>query len=187
LCSIVIFLGVKEKSLYNIDTILEKQREYFLSGETFDVDFRIRMLKKLQNAIAEREEEIKDALKAARDLGDLSENSEYDEARTQQGMNEARIAELEELIKNALIMSDDEASKGVVSIGSTVVIEYKDGTKKSYDIVGSNEVDPLKGKISDLSPIVSALIGHEAGDIVYIYAPSGEKEVTVVSIERTKK
>ena len=134
-----------------------------------------------------KREEIKEALKAARDLGDLSENSEYDEARTQQGMNEARIAELEELIKNAVIMSDEEANKGVVSIGSTVVIEYKDGTKKSYDIVGSNEVDPLHGKISDLSPIGSALIGHEAGDVVYIYAPSGEKEVTVVSIERTKK
>ena len=134
-----------------------------------------------------KREEIKEALKAARDLGDLSENSEYDEARTQQGMNEARIAELEELIKNAIIMSDEEANKGVVSIGSTVVIEYKDGSKKTYDIVGSNEVDPLHGKISDLSPIGSALIGHEAGDIVYIYAPSGEKEVTVVSIERTKK
>ena len=134
-----------------------------------------------------KREEIKEALKAARDLGDLSENSEYDEARTQQGMNEARIAELEELIKNAIIMSDEEANKGVVSIGSTVVIEYKDGSKKTYDIVGSNEVDPLHGKISDLSPIGSALIGHEAGDVVYIYAPSGEKEVTVVSIERTKK
>ena len=134
-----------------------------------------------------KREEIKEALKAARDLGDLSENSEYDEARTQPGMNEARIAELEELIKNAIIMSDEEANKGVVSIGSTVVIEYKDGSKKTYDIVGSNEVDPLHGKISDLSPIGSALIGHEAGDVVYIYAPSGEKEVTVVSIERTKK
>ena len=134
-----------------------------------------------------KREEIKEALKAARDLGDLSENSEYDEARTQQGMNEARIAELEELIKNAIVLSDDELKFGVVSIGSTVVIKYKDGSEKSYDIVGSNEVNPLKGKISDLSPIGSALIGHEVGDIVYIYAPAGEKEVTVISVERTKK
>lgn len=134
-----------------------------------------------------RRNEIKEALKAARDLGDLSENSEYDEARTQQGMNEARIAELEELIKNAIVLSDEDASKHVVSIGSTVVIKYKDGSEKKYDIVGSNEVDPLNGKISDLSPIGSALIGHETGDVVYIYAPSGEKEAVIVSFERTKK
>ena len=131
--------------------------------------------------------EIKDALKAARDLGDLSENSEYDEARTQQGLNEARIAELEELIKHAIIVSEDEISKDIVSIGSTVVVKYADGTEKKYDIVGSNEVNPLKGKISDLSPIGSALIGHEAGDVVYIYTPVGEKEAKIVSCERTKK
>ena len=131
--------------------------------------------------------EIKDALKAARDLGDLSENSEYDEARTQQGLNEARIAELEELIKHAVVVSEDEIAMNVVSIGSTVVVKYADGTEKKYDIVGSNEVNPLQGKISDLSPIGSALIGHEAGDIVYIYTPVGEKEATIVSCERTKK
>ncbi len=134
-----------------------------------------------------RREEIKEALKEARSYGDLSENSEYDEARTQQGMNEARIAELEELVKNAIIMSDDEMAKGKVSIGSTVVIKHKDGSEKKYDIVGSNEVDPLNCKISDLSPIGSALIGHEVNDIVYIYTPAGEKEVTVISVERTKK
>ncbi|MBQ4510132.1 MAG: transcription elongation factor GreA [Clostridia bacterium] len=134
-----------------------------------------------------RREEIKEALKEARSYGDLSENSEYDEARTQQGMNEARIAELEELVKNAVIMTDDEMSKGKVSIGSTVVIKYKDGKEKKYDIVGSNEVDPLAGKISDLSPIGSALIGKEVNDVVYIYTPAGEKEVVVVSVERTKK
>jgi transcription elongation factor GreA len=146
-----------------------------------------KLIDELEYLKSVKREEIKEALKAARDLGDLSENSEYDEARTQQGMNEARIAELEELVKNAIIMSDDEANKGQVSIGSTVVIKYKDGIEKSYDIVGSNEVNPLKGKISDLSPIGSALIGHEVGDIVYIYAPAGEKEVTVISVERTKK
>ena len=134
-----------------------------------------------------RRAEIKEALKEARSYGDLSENSEYDEARTQQGINEARIAELEELIKNAIIMSDEETSKDVVSIGSTVVIKFKDGNQKKYEVVGSNEVDPLKGRISDLSPIGSALIGHEVGDVVFIYAPSGEKEAEVVSVERTKK
>ncbi len=134
-----------------------------------------------------RRTEIKEMLKEARAFGDLSENSEYDEARDQQAKNEARITELEYLIKNAVIMNEDEASKNIISIGATVIIKYKDGTEKKYDIVGSNEVDPLNGKISDLSPIGRALIGHKTGDIVYINAPSGEKEATVVSFERTKK
>lgn len=134
-----------------------------------------------------RRGEIKEMLKEARAFGDLSENSEYDEARDQQAKNEARITELEYLIKNAVIMTEEEASKNIISIGSTVVIRYKDGTEKKYDIVGSNEVEPLKGKISDLSPIGRALIGHKDGDTVYINAPAGEKEVTIVSFERTRK
>jgi transcription elongation factor GreA len=134
-----------------------------------------------------RRPEIKVMLKDARDLGDLSENSEYDEARDQQAKCEARISELEYLIKNAIVMSEDEASKKVISIGSTVVIKHKDGTQKTYYIVGSNEVAPLEGKISDQSPIGMALIGRKDGDVVFITTPSGEKEVTIVSFERTKK
>ncbi len=134
-----------------------------------------------------RRSEIKEMLKEARSYGDLSENSEYDEARDQQAKNETRILELEALIKNGVVMSEDEASKNIISIGSTVVIKYKDGTEKKYDIVGSNEVDPFTGKISDLSPIGSALIGHKDGDVVYINAPSGEREATILSFERTKK
>ena len=134
-----------------------------------------------------RRQEIKEMLKEARAFGDLSENSEYDEARDQQAKCEARIAELEYMIKNAVVMTEDEASKSIISIGSTVVIRHKDGKEKTYYIVGSNEVAPLEGKISDLSPIGRALIGHKDGDVVYIETPAGEKEVTVVSFERTKK
>ena len=134
-----------------------------------------------------RRQEIKEQLKEARSFGDLSENSEYDEARDNQAKCEARIAELEYLIKNAVVISEDEASKKIISIGSTVVIRHKDGTEKTYYIVGSNEVDPSAGKISDLSPIGRALIGHKDGDIVFINTPAGEKEVVIVSFERTKK
>lgn len=134
-----------------------------------------------------RRQEIKEQLKEARSFGDLSENSEYDEARDNQAKCEARIAELEYLIKNADVITEDEASKKVISIGSTVVIRYKDGTEKTYYIVGSNEVDPMNGRISDLSPIGRALIGHKDGDVVFINTPAGEKEVTVVSFERTRK
>ena len=134
-----------------------------------------------------RRQEIKEMLKEARSFGDLSENSEYDEARDQQAKCEARIAELEYMIKNAIVMSEEEASKNIISIGSTVVIRQKDGIEKTYYIVSSNEVAPLEGKISDLSPIGRALIGHKDGDVVFVNTPAGEKEVTVVSFERTKK
>ena len=99
-----------------------------------------------------RRQEVKELLKEARSFGDLSENSEYDEARDQQAKVESRIIELEYLIKNAEVI-DTEVVKNIVSLGSTVVIKYKDGTEKQYDLVGSNEVDPFNGKISDRSPI----------------------------------
>ena len=134
-----------------------------------------------------RRAEVKEMLKEARAFGDLSENSEYDEARDQQAKCESRIAELEYLIKNGVIMSEEEANKNIVSIGSTVVLKYKDGKEVTYYLVGSNEVDPLNKKISDLSPIGMAVIGRTKGDNVIISAPSGDKEATITHFERTKK
>ena len=134
-----------------------------------------------------RRAEVGQMLKEARSFGDLSENSEYDEARDQQAKVESRIAELEYLIKNGVVMSDEDAAKNIISIGTTVTIKYTDGREVTYDLVGSNEVEPLKHKISDLSPIGMALIGHKEGDTIIINTPSGEKEITIVSFERTKK
>ena len=134
-----------------------------------------------------RRQEVKEMLKEARAFGDLSENSEYDEARDQQAKVESRISELEYLIKNAIVMSDDELSKNIVSIGSTVTIKYADGKEITYDIVGSNEVAPLERKISDLSPIGKAVIGHKSGDSVTIVTPAGEKDATIVKFAKTKK
>ena len=134
-----------------------------------------------------RRAEVKEMLKEARAFGDLSENSEYDEARDQQAKCESRIAELEYLIKNGVIMSEEEANKNIVSIGSTVTLKYKDGKEVTYYLVGSNEVDPLNKKISDLSPIGMAVIGKTKGDNVVISAPAGDKEATITHFERTKK
>ena len=134
-----------------------------------------------------RRAEVGQMLKEARSFGDLSENSEYDEARDQQAKVESRIAELEYLIKNGVVMSDEDAAKNIISIGTTVKIKYSDGREVTYDLVGSNEVEPLKHRISDLSPIGMALIGHKEGDTLVINTPSGEKEITIVSFERTKK
>lgn len=132
-----------------------------------------------------RRQEVKVLLKEARSFGDLSENSEYDEARDQQAKVESRIAELEYLMKNAEII-DTDAVKNVVSLGSTVIIEYADGATKEYILVGSNEVDPLNGKISDRSPIGMAVIGHKKGDNVTIETPVGEKDVKIVDFFKTK-
>lgn len=134
-----------------------------------------------------RRAEVKEMLKEARAFGDLSENSEYDEARDQQAKCESRIIELEYLIKNGVVMSEEDANKNIVSIGSTVTLKYKDGKEVTYYLVGSNEVDPLNKKISDLSPIGMAVIGHKKGEAVTIAAPAGEKEATIIHFERTKK
>ena len=132
-----------------------------------------------------RRQEVKELLKEARSFGDLSENSEYDEARDQQAKVESRIAELEYLMKNAVII-DTDAVKNVVSLGSTVILKYADGTEKQYDLVGSNEVDPLHGKISDRSPIGMAIIGHKKGENVTIETPVGEKDAQIVDFFKTK-
>jgi transcription elongation factor GreA len=134
-----------------------------------------------------RRQEVKELLKEARSFGDLSENSEYDEAKNQQAQVEHRIAELEFLIKNGEVVSEENIDKNVVSIGSTVTIKYEDGREVTYHIVSSNEVAPLEKKISDLSPIGSALVGHKKGETVTIVTPAGEKDAKIVSFERTKK
>ena len=131
--------------------------------------------------------ETAEKIKVALSFGDLSENSEYDEAKNQQAQVEHRIAELEFLIKNGEVVSEDKIDKNVVSIGSTVTIKYEDGREVTYHIVSSNEVAPLEKKISDLSPIGAALVGRKKGETVTIVTPAGEKDAKIVQFERTKK
>lgn len=146
-----------------------------------------KLIDELEYLKVTRRQEVKELLKEARSFGDLSENSEYDEAKNQQAQVEHRIAELEFLIKNGEVVSEDTIDKNLVSIGSTVTIKYEDSRQVTYHIVSSNEVAPLEKKISDLSPIGSALVGHKKGETVTIVTPAGEKEAKIVSLERTKK
>ena len=132
-----------------------------------------------------RRQEVKDQLKEARSFGDLSENSEYDEARDQQAKVEARIKELEYLMKHAEIV-DTDVVKNVVALGTTVVLRYSDGREVTYHIVSSNEVDPLNKKISDQSPIGRAVVGQKKGAKVTIETPAGEKDATIVDFYKTK-
>ena len=118
-----------------------------------------------------RRGEIAEKIAAARDYGDLSENAEYDAARSEQGLVETRIAEIEDILQNAeLIKAGD---KEIVSLGSKVILEA-DGKKYEYTVVGSVEADPLSGKISNESPLGLALLDKKVGDTANITTPKGE-------------
>ena len=134
-------------------------------------------------------EEVKRDLSVARSYGDLSENSEYDEARTRQAKIEARIKELEELKNNAEIVDESKIDTSVVGVGSTVKLYFRAADEEiEYSIVGSNEADPAEHRISDQSPIGKALVDAHArvGSVVTVNAPGGHFEVEVRDVFRTK-
>lgn len=120
-----------------------------------------------------KRKEVAEKIKVARGYGDLSENSEYDEAKNEQGLVEGRIALLEKMLKHARVVTEEELSTDRVSVGSHVLIRDEDGEEEEYDITSSAESDPMNGKISDASPIGAALIGHSVGDKVEIALPNG--------------
>lgn len=134
-----------------------------------------------------RREEIKNDIAVARSFGDLSENAEYDEARNEQAKTEARIKELEELIENAVIINENEIDTSIISLGSTVrVRDEADGEEFEYSLVGSNEANPLLGKISDQSPIGKKLMGTREGAVLNVDTPAGTLTLTVLSVSRSK-
>jgi transcription elongation factor GreA len=124
--------------------------------------------------------EVGDRLKRAKELGDLSENSEYFEAREEQAQVETRIGELEDMIKNAEII-EKSGSTSTVSIGSTIEVE-KEGQRRKFTIVGSNEAKPEAGFISNESPLGKSFLGKMVGDKVIVTTPGGKAEYTVISI-----
>lgn len=138
--------------------------------------------KELEQELAELKEQrhdIAEKIANARDYGDLSENAEYDSAREEQGLLESRIAEIEEILQNSVMINDNhDTSK--VGLGSTV--ELKNGDTVTYKVVGAVEADPLEGKISDESPIGSALMGKKVGEKVTITTPKGETTYEVIAI-----
>ena len=140
------------------------------------------MKKELEYLQTEKRPEVIEALKEARALGDLSENAEYDAARSEQAEVEAKIASLNQMIENAEVI--EEAGTDEVSIGNTVEIEYvEDGEKETYSIVGSTEADPFENKISNESPIAKAIIGKKLGEVAKVASPNGEYEVKITNIK----
>ncbi|GLC88516.1 transcription elongation factor GreA [Lysinibacillus piscis] len=136
----------------------------------------------------ETRKEIVERIKIARDFGDLSENAEYDSAKEEQAFLEGRISTLKSMIRNAVIITEDESDNSAVALGKTVtfveIINGKPSTdEESYTIVGSAEADPMEFRISNESPIAKGLLGRGEGDEVTIQTPGGEMKVKIISIK----
>mgnify|MGYP005890716271 CR=1 FL=1 len=131
-----------------------------------------------------RSDEVAEQIKIARGFGDLSENSEYDEAKNEQGKLYSRIAELNDLIENAEVVEKVEVAADVVTIGSRVrVLDVDEDVEEEYTIVGSQEANPMEGCISDDSPFGFALKGHKVGETVTVAAPVGELQFKIIAVE----
>ena len=132
-----------------------------------------------------KRKEITEKIKVALGYGDLSENSEYDEAKNDQAFTEGRIIQLENMLKNAVVVDESEIPKDKVSVGSIVkVMDYEFDEEVEYTIVGSAEADPMNFKISNESPVGSALLGKKVGDVVEVAVPNGVSKFEVLEIRR---
>lgn len=149
-------------------------KEQFLTKEG-----KNELREKLGHLKTVRRREIAEAIHTAKEQGDLSENAEYASAKEEQRRIEEEIAALESVLKHATVVN--KARNGEVSIGNTVTLEC-DGKQKVYTIVGSNEADPLEGKISNESPLGQAILGKKKGEAVSIPTPAGEKDCKIKNI-----
>lgn len=149
-------------------------------------------LKKLEDELntlrTVKRKEVADKIKVARGYGDLSENAEYDAAKEEQAMVEARIADLEVMLKGAVVINESELNNETVHIGSKIEVELTSATgaksQRDFKIVGSNEADPRNGKISDESAVGKALIGAKVGQTIQVETPAGISQYHIVTISR---
>ena len=155
-----------------------------MSKEIILTDEGLRKLEEeLEQLKTVKRKEIAEKIKEALSFGDLSENSEYDEAKNEQAFVEARILQLETTLKNVRVLDDDELNHEIVSVGSKVILrDVEFDEEVEYQIVGSTEADPASGKISDESPVGKGLIGHKIGETVVIEAPVGDIKYEILSI-----
>lgn len=157
-----------------------EEKDVILTKEGFD-----RLEKELEYLRTEKRVEIADRIKVALGFGDLSENSEYDEAKNAQAENEVKIAELENKVRHAKIIDEKEIDTETVQIGNTVkVLDMEFDEKIEYTIVGSTEVDLSQNKISNESPLGEALLGAKKNNIVEVNAPAGIMKYKILSIKK---
>lgn len=154
-------------------------KEFKLSKERLEA-----LENELQYLRTTREREVAELIKEARSFGDLSENSEYDEAKTEQAKLYGRIAEVENILANAVVIDENDLDSGRVGMNSKITIKDMEfGDEETYVIVGSQEANPAAGRISDDSPIGRAVIGKMAGDVLHVEAPGGVFQYELLSVE----
>lgn len=155
-------------------------KEFKMSQERYD-----ELKKELDYSKTTRADEIAELIKEARGFGDLSENSEYDEAKNEQGKLYSRIAELDEILSNYTIIEEQETARDIVHVGNNVVVKDLEFDETlTYQIVGSQEADPMNGRISEDSPFGKALLGKKAGEEVVVEAPAGNIHYQILEIQR---
>ena len=156
-----------------------EEKEVLLTQEGFD-----KLEQELDSLKTTKRAEIAERIKIALGFGDLSENSEYDEAKNAQAENETKIAELENKLRNAKIIDESEIDTKTVQVGNVVkVYDMEFEEEETYTIVGSTEVDLSQNKISNESPIAKAILGKKAGETVSVESPNGSYDVKIVSIK----
>lgn len=158
---------------------MAEEKSYYMTQEGKE-----KLEEELNYLKTERRQEVVERIKIARGFGDLSENSEYDAAKEEQAFVETRIGQVEKMIRNAIIIENDNQNPDIVSLGNSVTFqELPDGDEETYSIVGSAESDPFEGKISNDSPMAKSLLGHEKGDEVSVSTPGGDMQVKIVHVE----
>ena len=155
-------------------------REIILTPEGFQ-----RLKEEIEYLSSVKRDEVAERIRAARDFGDISENSEYDDAKNEQAMLEARIYALEERLRSAIVIDSDSVTTDKVGVGTKVTLQdMKAGDIVQYAIVGSSEADPAAHKLSNESPVGRAIMGHKPGDKITVTVPQGSKKLKVLAIEK---
>ena len=155
-----------------------KEEETYLTPEG-----QVRLKTELADMVGTQRIELSKRLRSAIEMGDLSENADYHKAKEDQAFLEGRIQELQHILRNAIIIEDDGKPKDIVSVGAHVTIQEDDYPAETYYLVGAKEADPRNGKISNVSPIGSVLLGCRVGDVVEADAPGGILKLKVLKIE----
>ena len=156
-------------------------KEYKLSAERLE-----ELKQELTYLKTVREKEVADQIKEARSFGDLSENSEYDEAKNEQGKLYSRIAELENILANCVVIEEHATDPNTVRLGSRITVKDSvTGDEETYQVVGSQEADPMNGRISEDSPFGRALLGRAVGDKVQVDAPAGVLRYQILEIQKS--
>ena len=155
------------------------QKDVILTPEGLD-----KLKQEIEYLSTTKRREVAERIKEAREFGDISENSEYDDAKNEQAMLEARIATLEDKLRSASVIDARELTADVVRVGSQVQVKDAAGKSLTYTIVGSTEADPSANRLSNESPVGKALVGRKKGDAVVVNLPNGkQRELTVTKIE----